>query len=351
MRLPNGYGSVTKLSGSRRKPYMARICDGSIYDDKLKDFKPNRVVLGYYTTRKDALAALAEYNSNPFKIENNALSFKQVYEIWKKKNYENLSDSTITSRESALKYCEPIFDKKVREINVAMLQEIIDTCPHGSSTKKNIRTIMNNVFEYADQNNIISKNPAQFIKIGYSEPVIDRIPFSDAEIKILWGNKDKWDYKILLILLYSGMRVNELLKNYRENVNLEERWIYVPDELAKNKESVRYVPIHNKTYDLVKWFYDNSMKHGKEKLILNENGTLITYNNFVARNLKKINEKMEVAHKMHDTRHTFASNAHKYKLDELKIQKIMGHSPDNILKKVYTHITQEELLIEINKIK
>lgn len=93
------------------------------------------------------------------------------------------------------------------------------------------------------------------------------------------------------------------------------------------------------------------MEHGKEKLILNENGTLITYNNFVARNLKKINENMEVKHKMHDTRHTFASNAHKYKLDELKIQKIMDHSPDNILKKVYTHITQEELLTEIDKIK
>ena len=28
MKLPNGYGSVTKLSGNRRKPYLARVTLG-----------------------------------------------------------------------------------------------------------------------------------------------------------------------------------------------------------------------------------------------------------------------------------------------------------------------------------
>lgn len=28
MKLPNGYGSVTKLSGNRRNPYMARVTLG-----------------------------------------------------------------------------------------------------------------------------------------------------------------------------------------------------------------------------------------------------------------------------------------------------------------------------------
>ena len=60
MKLPNGYGSVTKLTGNRRKPYMARICKGDVYDGKLQDFKPKRIVLGYYATKKDALKALAE---------------------------------------------------------------------------------------------------------------------------------------------------------------------------------------------------------------------------------------------------------------------------------------------------
>lgn len=29
MKLPNGYGSVVKMSGKRRKPYAVRITDGT----------------------------------------------------------------------------------------------------------------------------------------------------------------------------------------------------------------------------------------------------------------------------------------------------------------------------------
>lgn len=176
------------------------------------------------------------------------------------------------------------------------------------------------------------------------------IPFSESEINKLWSMADNWDVKVLLILLYSGMRVNELLKNNQENVNLEERWIYVPGELAKNKESVRYVPIHDKTYDLVKWFVDNSKKHDNEKLMLNPSGTVITYNNFLARNLARINKVMEHPHKCHDARHTFASRGTAAGIPELYMQRIMEHTPKSILYNTYTHITMPELLDWINRI-
>lgn len=188
------------------------------------------------------------------------------------------------------------------------------------------------------------------INIEYSDPVIDRIPFTEQEIATLWSMSDDWDVKVLLILLYSGMRVNELLKNYRDNVNLEDRWIYVPAELAKNKESCRYVPIHNKVYDLVKWFVDNSASYGHEKLMLNPNGSVIMYNNFVSRNLPRINKFMSVEHKFHDTRHTFASRGTSAGIPELYMQKIMGHTPRSILYNTYTHITIPELLEWINLI-
>ena len=38
MRLPNSYGSVTKLSGNRRKPYMVRITAEPEYDEQKEDF-------------------------------------------------------------------------------------------------------------------------------------------------------------------------------------------------------------------------------------------------------------------------------------------------------------------------
>ena len=63
MRMPNGYGSVTKLSGKRRNPNMVRITVG--VDEDTGDLV--RKVLGYYPRRSDALSALAELQPKPLR--------------------------------------------------------------------------------------------------------------------------------------------------------------------------------------------------------------------------------------------------------------------------------------------
>ena len=59
MKLPNGYGSVTKLSGNRRKPYLARVTLGWITDEQTGKTVQNRVPLGTFKTKKEALQALS----------------------------------------------------------------------------------------------------------------------------------------------------------------------------------------------------------------------------------------------------------------------------------------------------
>lgn len=50
MKLPNGYGSVTKLTGNRRRPYMVRITTGFTNDGRQL-----MKILGYYAKRTEAL--------------------------------------------------------------------------------------------------------------------------------------------------------------------------------------------------------------------------------------------------------------------------------------------------------
>ncbi|GAG21729.1 unnamed protein product, partial [marine sediment metagenome] len=59
MKNPNGYGSVTKLSGSRRNPFVVRISDGFKYDKIKDEYIRVRKILGCYETRKLANIALA----------------------------------------------------------------------------------------------------------------------------------------------------------------------------------------------------------------------------------------------------------------------------------------------------
>mgnify|MGYP006916208389 CR=1 FL=1 len=65
-----GYGSVYKLSGKRRKPYIARITVG--WSDEGKQLYET---IGTYETKQLAFSALAEYNNNPSDIKASKITF------------------------------------------------------------------------------------------------------------------------------------------------------------------------------------------------------------------------------------------------------------------------------------
>jgi hypothetical protein len=55
MRLPNGFGNVSKLSGKRRNPWRARKTVGGTMDEKTKKAKQVYVTIGDYPSRQQAL--------------------------------------------------------------------------------------------------------------------------------------------------------------------------------------------------------------------------------------------------------------------------------------------------------
>ena len=85
MKNPNGYGSTYKLSGNRRKPWIARVTTG--WDDEGKQLY---YTVGYFESRSKAMAALAEYNKNPI-AERGDLTLSQLYEEWSESKYPKIS--------------------------------------------------------------------------------------------------------------------------------------------------------------------------------------------------------------------------------------------------------------------
>ena len=75
MKLPNGFGSVYKLSGNRRNPYVAKKTKGWEIDPITGKSKQLYITVGYYPTRKEALTALAEYNKDPFDLHHATITF------------------------------------------------------------------------------------------------------------------------------------------------------------------------------------------------------------------------------------------------------------------------------------
>ena len=62
MKLPNGYGTISKLSGARRKPYIVKAKERLVFDEKIKGYKKYRPVIGYAATKKEALAMMVFQN-------------------------------------------------------------------------------------------------------------------------------------------------------------------------------------------------------------------------------------------------------------------------------------------------
>lgn len=324
---------------------MVRVSNGTTYDEEKGDFKLNRVILGYYSSKKEALEALAQYNKSPYDLSQNKITFGEIYKKIADSKFSLLSPKTQTSYNSAYKHCAGIANIPIRDLKTAALQKIFDECEKGSRTKDNMRTIMNAVFEYAMQNDLVDKNYTEFVTFSKTLPVIERIPYSDSEIQNLWDiEKDRFEVKIILILLYTGMRINELLTMKRNCCHLDEHYLDIT--ASKTRAGIRKVPIHNRILPLVTYFYEK----GGEYLIVRDTGNKITYANFLKREYSRLNADFGTQHHFHDTRHTFITRAHQCRLDDYCIKKIVGHAGESVTQNVYTHIDVPELLLEINKI-
>lgn len=344
MRLPNGYGSVTKLSGKRRKPYMARISDGYTHDLKNDRVIQNRVVIGCFKTKKEAMDALAEYHAKPYDLAKKDMTFSEIYGIVLEKKISKLSKHSQQVYASAYKHCSAIENMRICDIHTEELQYVIDNCNRRSGTKDAIKAVMGKVFEYAMQNDLVKNDYSKYLEYEKDDVKIKRDIFTKEEIEKIRADADQYSNQILLLLLYTGLRANELFELPLANVHLEERYLDITK--AKNKSSIRRVPIHDKILPIVRTLYDR----GGETLTTNERGLKTQYKAFTEKSLLELNQKYGMDHRLHDTRHTFVTNARKCGIDELCLKKIVGHTVKGVTSKVYTHIALDELLDEINKL-
>ena len=144
MRLPNGYGSVYKLSGKRRKPFVARKTIG--WSDEGKQMYRT---IGYYETKKLALQALADFNNNPYDVEVSTLTFADIFDRWKEQKFNDISRSAINGYNAAYETSKELHDIKFVDIKTMHLQAVINNCGKGFDTLRKIRVLYNQLFKYA----------------------------------------------------------------------------------------------------------------------------------------------------------------------------------------------------------
>lgn len=328
MKNPNGFGTVYKMSGKRRKKWRAVKTIG--WDE---NGKQKRITIGYFESKQGAMEALGKYIYNP----NAKVTFEEVYEMWFKNHSTKVSETRLKSIGYIYqKHLSPLKKNKIADISLQDLQEFFDNINLSSGSIRQIKGVVNMIFDFALKNDYIVKNISSFIELGKYKIVFDKKEFSQEEIDILWNNLNIPYVDTILILIYTGMRISEFLSLKIENINLEEKTIFV--DQSKTTSGIRHIPIHYKILPLI-----TKRMHNQEYLILNNQNKpfiYITYRQKFNIALKRIGIKK---HSPHECRHTTATLLSNAGANPISIAKIMGHSNYNTTANIYTHKNKEEL--------
>ena len=327
MRRANGTGSVYKLSGKRRRPWVASISCGL---DSLG--RPIRRIIGCFPRRADAESALALYHFDPSLTEKKDITLRQLYDEWSSVHYTNISQSMAAGYQAAWRFLEPFYHVKFRLIRTAHVQRTLDdiSASKSQSTLQKVRTLWGLLFKYALENDIVTKNYAQFATLPKYEKVEKEI-FPDTEIAIYQKHDENPAAQILLMLIYSGMRIQELLNLTVFDVDLKRRTITGGLKTDSGKHGV--IPIASKVYPYwVNWC------DGCTGYIFTRAGSRITQAYYRNSMLYPLQDELGLPRRTpHAARHTCATMLARQGIAPLLIQQILGHSNYAFTADVYTH--------------
>lgn len=352
MRLPSGFGLITKRGEEYKKRYWARVPCGSYVDKVTGKIKENRKSVGFFKTREEALHAIEKYHREKGLLTRSDVTVSEVYDKWCNEKFPIVRDSTVYTYEHAFELCKSLHKRRISELRLYDLQEVIDNSDKNYPTIKTMKILMTQLFDFEMKYDLVLKNYATYVDIAVHKDKnpnkMIRNKFTYEQVDILWKNAyNKYDW-ISLMLIYSGVRISELLDLKKVNVHLEEQYFFIED--SKTHNGIRNVPIHDRTLPFFKEWYNSSPKNC-QYLLYDRGFSKLTYSQYLKRYYRPLMNKLDITHTPHCCRHTCISMMSERGVDPMYIKLIVGHSGAlSITEKVYIHVDIKDLVRAINQI-
>lgn len=222
----------------------------------------------------------------------------------------------------------------------------------------NIRlATMKAFYRWLHNEGYIPSNPAANIK---KQPVEeDKIgAFTDEQVEALLAQPDQRtyagfrDYVLMRLLLETGLRINEALSLTAADIDVKMRMITLEGSRTKNRKT-RVIPLSS---DLIRLLLDLIAENktyfpDAEHIFLSNMGDPISQSNITDR-IKEYGVKAGIADQVrvspHTFRHTFALNFLMAGGDIIALQRILGHSSMEMVRKYVQH-TPDDLMTQYEK--
>ena len=238
----------------------------------------------------------------------------------------------------------------------------------SDSAQRKIKILLDNIFDSAIENRFCKTNPAQNIKLE-KKPQKEVEIFKQSEIDAILNYVPVHkDGTYIAILLYSGLRIGELLALQWTDVDTTKGIITVRRALKHTKDGdvvgdttkgkrIRQVPISGEIKELI-----NSLPRTSIFVVPRENGENHTHSSFntiyngffndLNANLAKENpESHQVIPLLsaHKCRHSFATYSAKAGIPLSILQKMLGHAQIGTTQ-IYINIDTSDLTSNISKL-
>lgn len=335
---PNGTGCIRKMTDRpRRKPYRVEKSGKRVGD---------------FPSMEAAQQFLDKLNSKRRLADTINLALKDVYDIWKEKDYPKLTDKGRETYDLAWSKFETVKDMKMRDVNTTTIQTLVDSeiaKGRSRSTQEKIRSMYSLLCQRAMELDVIDRNYAQFLSLS-EQKTVKRDVFTENEINlVLTDAAINETSKIIAIFLYTGFRLQELLDLPMSGVDTQ-RWVFIGGEKTEAGKN-RIVPILSVIRPFVEYFYERATGD----LFLSGYDGNINGNNFRKRDYYPTLERLGIRTAQrrmnpHSCRYTLATRGHSLGIDNDTLAKILGHADFDVTSDIYIQADISKLHQEMAKL-
>lgn len=287
--------------------------------------------------------------------------------------------------EQIKKTCNSWIAKPIQKVTVENIEDSKENMrKYSNSTIDKIWILLKKGFKIAYSRRKISYNIMEDETL--TKPISTKVPrvvtsLSQKEekklLKVLNLNEHKYN-DILLLQLYTGMRIGEVLALSKDCIDLKNNTITVYRTITRDKHDKAILGKHTKTFDkktgidkgkrtftmksnvrkIIQKLYSNKLTNINNLLFWDYNKNFFITDGEINSYLTRLNDKYKILESKNETlsthrlRHTFITRCQEYGLSLPVIQKIVGHiEGSKVTSNVYTDVSLDFITKELEKLK
>lgn len=294
-------------------------------------------------SKNDLLRKIANYRRE----DHSYVPLDAVADEWIQNKEKDVAPNTMKGYKSAHRKIVDFWaDTDMEKITPQEVQSWLGSFNYAQKTIKNVLLVFREIYDYAYVNYNVKNNPTLHVRSPKGKGKKERAFPSEEDIKIVQSNISYPFGLMAYMALYTGLRRGELLALRWEDVDLDEKVIYVrrsiyftndhvPHEKSpKTEAGIREVPIMDSLYEILLPI----KKRPKDKVF----GELKEYQ--VDKGMRRYFEENDLGVTLHGLRHGFASILYKNNVDIKTAAYVLGHAQSSTTLEIYTHLMEQDKL-------